>query len=174
MLDFVKPGAGTTNDGNTARRFFKNPKLCAEITGLDETLIDRFRVILTCLSSGRDVDTEKFDEYASKTFDLYQSLYSWYKMPPSVHKVLIHGSDIISSLNLPIGLYSEEAQEARNKDFKNIRLHHTRKMSRVDTNEDLIHGLLVSSDPFISSLRTPFPKPENELGSDILELLKVE
>lgn len=172
-MDFVKPGSGTTNDGNSARRFFKNPKLSAKVTGVDETLIDWFRVILTCLSSGRDIDPEKFDEYASETADHYLSLYNWYKMPPSVHKVLFHGGDIIRSLTLPIGLYSEEAQEARNKDFKNIRLHHTRKMSRVNTNEDLIHGLLVSSDPLITSLRTPFQKPKCELGSDVLQLLKI-
>lgn len=174
MLDFVKPGAGTTNDGNTARRFFANPKRSAEITGVDETLIDRFRVILTCMSSGKDIDVQKFGDYTRATAEHYMVHYSWYKMPPSVHKVLIHGSEIIDSLVLPIGLYSEEASEARNKDFKNIREHHTRKMNRTVTNEDLLHGLLVSSDPLISSLRTPFPKPKDEFGSDVLDLLKLE
>jgi len=48
---------------------------------------------------------------------------------------------------------SEEAQEARNKDLKNIREIYSRKYSRIETNEDLLHGLLVSSDPLISSLR---------------------
>ncbi|XP_037024136.1 uncharacterized protein LOC119066024 [Bradysia coprophila] len=173
LLDFVKTGAGTTNDGNTARRFFKNPKLSAEITGVDETLIDRFRVILTCLSSGKHINIKKFSEYTNATAKLFVKLFDWYKMPPSVHKVLIHGADIINSLVLPIGVYSEEASESRNKDFKNIREHHTRKMSRVLTNEDLIHGLLVSSDPLISSLRTPFLKPNQEFGSDVLDLLEL-
>ena len=173
-MDFVKPGAGTTNDGNSARTFFKNPKQSAEITGLNEDLINRFRVMLISLSSGSDVDIDKFQQYALATADLYNLHYKWYKMPPSVHKVLFHGSDIIKSLNLPIGLYSEEAQEARNKDFKRIREHHTRKMSRIETNEDLIHGLLISSDPVISSLRTPFIKPKLELDNEVVQLLKVK
>lgn len=173
LLDIVKPGSGTTNDGNTSRRFFKDPKGSAELTGLDEPLINRFRVILTCLSSGEDIDIPKFQCYASETADRYHSLYEWYKMPPSVHKVLFHGADIISSLNLPIGLYSEEAQEARNKDFKNIREHHTRKMSRIHTNEDLIHGLLISSDPLISSFRTPFSKNKQDFDDEVVQLLKI-
>ncbi len=172
MLDFVKPGSGTTNDGNSARKFFKDYKATAKITGLNEDLLNRFRVILICLSSGREVDTVKFQQYASATADLYKFHYDWYKMPPSVHKVLFHGSDIIESLNLPIGLYSEEAAEARNKDFRRIREHHTRKMSRIETNTDLIHGLLVSSDPVISGLRTPFNKPKQDLDNEVIALLK--
>lgn len=174
LLDAVKPGSGTTNDGNSARIFFKDPKTTAEITGLDIRLINRFRVILVALSSGKDIDIDKFRKYASDTTKLYLSLYDWYKIPPSIHKILHHGSDIIASLNLPIGLYSEEAQEARNKDFRNIREHHTRKMTRIETNEDLIHGLLVSSDPLITSLRTPFVKKTVELDSKVCQLLKTD
>ena len=32
-VDFPKQGFGTTNDGNTARRFFENQSKSAEITG---------------------------------------------------------------------------------------------------------------------------------------------
>ncbi len=41
-VDFVKQGSGTSNDGNTARRFFENPEVTASITLVDETLINRF------------------------------------------------------------------------------------------------------------------------------------
>lgn len=34
-------------------------------------------------------------------------------MPPSIHKISIHGSDIIKYLALPIGVMSEEALEAK-------------------------------------------------------------
>jgi len=57
-----------------------------------------------------------------------------------------------------LGKLSEEAQEARNKDYNNIREHHTRKNSRLNTNEDLLHTLLVSSDPYISSIRNIYNK----------------
>lgn len=172
LVSIVKHGAGTTNDGNTARRFFNDPSFSAKATGLDEALINRFRVILATMSSGVDIDVEKFRAYAKETALLYKKLYNWFYMPPSVHKILFHGADIIASFKLPIGLYSEEAQEARNKDFKRIRQNHTRKMSRHETNQDLIHGLLVSSDPYISSLRTVFPTKEKPLDSEILQLLK--
>lgn len=117
----MKQGSGSTNDGNTARRFFDDPSFSAKATGLEEILINRFRVILAAISSGVDVDVDKFKHYAKETAVIYKKYYNWYYMPPSVHKLLFHGGDIIASLNLPIGLYSEEAQEARNKDFKRIR-----------------------------------------------------
>lgn len=37
-VDFIKRGVGTTNNGNMAWRFFKNPKLSARLTGVDEKL----------------------------------------------------------------------------------------------------------------------------------------
>jgi hypothetical protein len=79
-------------------------------------------------------------------------------MPSSVHKILLHGSLVISAALLPIIQMSEEAQEARNKDLKNIRENYSRKCSRIETNENLLHGLLVSSDPVISNLRKLPPK----------------
>jgi hypothetical protein len=72
-------------------------------------------------------------------------------MPTSVHKILVHGASIIRAALFPIGELSEEAQEARNKDHKNFRLNHTRKMSRTGTNTDLFKLLLTSSCPFLAT-----------------------
>lgn len=105
---------------------------------------------------------------------MYVSLYNWYHMPTSVHKVLLHGADIIDSFELPIGNFSEEAQESRNKDFKRIRANHSRKTSRAHTNEDIIHWLLISSDPVISSIRTTYPKKKKELDLDTTQLFAIE
>ena len=41
-------------------------------------------------------------------------------MPVSVHKILVHGAAVIDPLPLPLGMLSEEAQEARNKDVRTI------------------------------------------------------
>lgn len=87
-IDIVKQGSGTSNDGNTARRFFEDPSFAAQATGLDETLIKNFRVILVAMSSGKEIDAEKFRKYCAETADNYKSLYNWYYMPPSVHKVI--------------------------------------------------------------------------------------
>lgn len=92
-------------------------------------------------------------------------------MPPTVHKVLMHGGDIIMSSFLSIGRYSEEAQEANNKVFRDARSYNSRWSSRYNNNEDIIHYLLVSSDPLISSLRLKTDKQDNELSDDAKKLL---
>lgn len=43
------------------------------------------------MSSGFEIDINKFEVYAFETAKLYVKNYDWYKMPPAVHKVLIHG-----------------------------------------------------------------------------------
>jgi hypothetical protein len=174
IIDVAKQGSGNSNDGNTARRFFEDPDLTAKITKIDVNLIRKFSVILKTLVSGCFIDDEKFKNYTLGTAELYVQLYPWYKMPASVHKVLIHGSSIIRSSVLPIGDLSEEAQEAKNKDYKNFRLFHTRKTSRSSTNTDLFNLLLSSSCPYLATLRyTPKSKKTN-LCPEILPLLREE
>lgn len=140
--------------------------------GVDKELIQRFSIILRVLNSGYKIDVIKFKEYALTTAKLYVSLYSWYYMPPSVHKVLIHGSAIIESASLPIGQLSEEALEANHKMCKKFRRENTKKHSRVTTNEDLINRLLLQSDPVISLSKTHEIK-KREISEDILELLDI-
>ena len=73
-------------------------------------------------------------------------------MPPSVHKIVIHGYSISMQFDLPIAQYSEEAQESPNKQIRNARLHHTAKVSRINTMKDQMHYLLIRSDSKISSI----------------------
>lgn len=51
--------------------------------------------------------------------------------------------------------------EASQKEYKNIRLMHSRKTSRVNTNTDILHWLCINSDPLISEHR-PVKKKNNE------------
>jgi hypothetical protein len=92
-------------------------------------------------------------------------------MPVTVHKILYHGPEIIKSFLLPVGQLSEEAMEARNKHFRQYRKQHTRKISIISTNENLLHALLVSSDPFITSRMIEKPRKSNSLPFDIINLL---
>lgn len=170
-VDFVKQGMGSSNDGNTSRRFFDNVDIVAEITGVDERLIHRFSIILQTINSGASVDSEKFGKYCEETTRLYVGLYDWYYMPNTVHKVLMHGSHIISAAALPVGMLSEEAQEARNKDYRRYRLNHSRKCSRELTNEDVFHMLLASSDPYTNSLRAMRSPKHLPLHEDVKALL---
>lgn len=94
-------------------------------------------------------------------------------MPSSVHKILIHGWKIVECAALPIGLLTEEAQEALNKLFKRTREYNTRKCSRLATNEDLIKKLLVSSDPYIASLRIQWHKKPKNIDPEAQDLLNL-
>lgn len=175
LIDIVKQGHGSTNDGNTARRFFANPNMTAEITGVSEDLIRRFAIILEAISSGYHIDVVKFEEYAQATMQLYLDLYSWYYIPSSVHKVLMHGAAIIESFGLiPIGQLSEEAAEARNKDFRRYRQHHSRKCSRKATNEDILNNLLTSSDPLISAKRHKLRRKHKTFSREAQTLLIID
>lgn len=172
LVDYPKQGSGSSNDGNTARRFFQDPKLTSDITGVDKSLIERFGIILQTLVCGIAIDTEKFGNYTRETAELYVSLYDWFYMPASVHKILIHGSKIIEDFIIPIGQLSEEAQESRNKDVKHFREFNTRKSSRIFTNEDLMHKLQITSDPYISSIREKAKNKKHMLNEEALKLLK--
>ena len=47
-------------------------------------------------------------------------------MPAAMHTILIHGSDIIENLSIPIGKLTEEAQIVQDKEIRKLRLDHTR------------------------------------------------
>ena len=154
VIDMPKQsGFGTSNDGNTARRFFQLAETSSEILGIKIELLKNFHIILCTLSSGLDINVAAFKSFCINTARIYVEEYDWYYMPQSLHRILIHGGSVIERFNLPIGLYSEEAQEAKNKDFKKFRESFCRKISRKKTNEDLMRRLFCSSDPLITSMR---------------------
>lgn len=173
IVDQPKPGYGNSNDGNTARRFFENSEISASITGINKNLIHRFNIILITLSSGRDIDVDQFEKYCLKTAVVFVKLYPWYYMPTSVHKILFHASAVIAHFLLPIGLLSEEAQEARNKDIKRYRENFTRKFCREKCIRDVFNRLLITSDPLISSLRKRPQKKNKNLPQEVINLLKI-
>jgi len=112
-------------------------------------------------------------------------------MPSTVHKILIHGEEIIRNSSVPVGYLGEEAGEARNKMYKIIRAHFSRLNERINTMRDMMNRSLETSDPKLSSnrfrkdqrKRPPLPpeviallqdpqeylsKPEEELPEDYL------
>jgi p-aminobenzoyl-glutamate transporter AbgT len=121
---------------------------------------------LQTLASGRKINSAEFGKYAT-TAEMLVKEYLWYYMPAAVYKVLMNGEIIIDSAVSPLGKFSEEASEAKNKEYKYARLNTTRKSSRTATNEDLIHALLVSSDPVIFSLRCFLKKEPTALNEKL-------
>jgi len=173
IIDRVKTGYGTSNDGNTARKFFRHPEIAADITKIDIALIKNFSTILRVISSFHKVNTIAFKELLKETFDIYLANYSWYYMPQTVHKILVHGCDIIQNTNIPIGFLSEEALEARHKELRGFRLNHSRKTSRTNSNKDVFQRMLLSSEPSITlNRKLTTKKPIN--NDDINRYLLLE
>ncbi|KAF2903874.1 hypothetical protein ILUMI_02292 [Ignelater luminosus] len=72
------------------------------------------------------------------------------------------------------GQLSEEAQEARNKNNRKYKELFTRKTSRIETNTDLLHRLLlITSDHFIASLRAPSKTRHGKITPEVFELLEM-
>ena len=91
-----------------------------------------------------------FKKYCIDTGKLYLSLYSWYYMPPTVHKVLIHGPYVAKNCVLPIGCFTEEVLESCHKLCKLYRKGYSLETSRKRTNQDIFQRLLLHSDPYIT------------------------
>lgn len=171
-VDRPAQGSGNTNNGNTARRFFANPDVVSRITRVSEPLIHRLSVLLCALNAGYSIDSVKYENYAKETAKLYTDLYNWYFMPISVHKMLMHGSQVIESLCIPVGQASEEGLEGTHKILRKSRESHTCKKSRIRSNTDLMHWLLLISDPVLASLRKQTAHKLQQLPSDVISLLK--
>jgi len=167
-------GSGTSNNGNTSRRAFENPNLFPDSLNLDQ-LIHKFKTILIALSCQLPLDSNRFEKISHATAELYVRCYPWYPMPSTVHKILMHGAEIISTSLLPIGMLGEEASEARNKDYKRYRKDHSKKHNRETNLEDTFYRIMDTSDPVISTIslekriknkkRLPFPPDVIELFS---------
>ena len=123
------------------------------------------------IASGNEIDVEKFSKFALNCAKQHIDLYSFCPMTPTIHKILIHGPEIIRSFLMPIGALSEEAQEKRNKEYKNAREHKSLKISREHTNRDIMNYLLSSSDPYISSFRKIIKKSKGKLEKEAQNLL---
>lgn len=54
-----------------------------------------------------------------------------------------------------------------------MRLFHSRKTSRVDTNTDIIHWMLINSDPLITSKRQKSTKTRKVFNEDELSMITV-
>ena len=120
------------------------------------------------------INAAKFKEYAIETAKKYLKLYGdWYHMPVSMHRMLLHGSDIINALPISIGHSSEEGLEATHKIIRKIKEESTCKISKNRVNEDLIHWLLVASDPIIASYsKKTKTKTETSLPIEVINLLE--
>ena len=96
-------------------------------------------------------------------------------MSATLHKILIHGAQIITASVLPVGCLGESASESRNKYYKHDRRSHARQNSRISNMADVFHRAMDSSDPLLSSLSKNERQRKNkkkQLPFEVLELLQ--
>ena len=120
-------GPGNTLSGNVARKAFSNPIKFTQIIGVSPMLVSNFDVIWQTLASKLPIKSANFETFCFETLELYMSEVGWFNLSPTLHKILIHGRDIIEACPVPIGLTSEENSESNNKLIRKYLLHHTRK-----------------------------------------------
>lgn len=66
IVDVPRQGSGNSNDGNTARRFFRDPETISHNIKVDVKLIKRFNVVLQTLACDQNVNLDKFEIYLYK------------------------------------------------------------------------------------------------------------
>jgi len=148
-----KPKAGfsvSTAEAASAKRAFVAEEEFSRITGIDRELIHRFNVILTVLSSEYEVLIEEFGEYCLGTADYFMTQYRWFQLPTAVHKILYHGNLILGDFIVPIGMMSEAAQIARNKDTMSFSSRQSKNEGREQVMTEIIKQLMVLGDPMVS------------------------
>lgn len=95
-VDMPTPGGSlNSNTGNVARRAFANPELLSTVLDIDISLIKRFHIILIAISCDHLLDNAKFKLHCIDTFKLYIQFYEWYPMPSSLHRILVHGIEML-------------------------------------------------------------------------------
>jgi len=144
-------GFGTTNTGNVVRKAFGNAEKTAAICGVSTMLVSNLDVIRRTLTSGQDIDPEKFHSFCNETMDEYMTSSKWYNIPPTIHKVLVHGKEIIKATPMPVGWTREEGSKSNTKFAHRFHTNHTRKTSQEDTMSDLFNRLMDISDPVVVS-----------------------
>lgn len=74
---------------------------------------------------------------------------------------------------LPVGMLSEEGEEARNKHYKRDRIFHARLISRTLNLNDVFCRALETSDPLISSLNVNISKKKsrNDLPEEVRAMI---
>ena len=165
------PGShgGSSNTGNTARRYYKHARSIAEILKIPYEFIKGLGVIWEIIRCPFAIDSTKAQEKADEVLDMYfrffktteaekrerrskklsKPLEVWYKISSSVHKILKHMKLLLDNCPVPPGMVSEEGPECNNGRLRSILDKLTRKMSRLKMLTDLVNRLLLISDPLM-------------------------
>lgn len=156
LIDIPLSGGGTSNNGNTARKFFREHAITSEITDVPEELIERYHTIISVLCGSKLLDPVKLREYNTETANLLRTTYPNKNFTPTIHKILYHSPEVVeyfNQFNIPVGMMSEEPLEASHKNIRNNRYDFARKMNKTVNEIDVYGRLIMTSDPEVNSHR---------------------
>lgn len=152
-VDQVKPGFGTSNTGNVARKCFDQPELFAEALGLDPQFVKNISIILKLFRSEQLLDLDKVEEFCRDVYWQHYDLYDWTKMSPKVHKFLRHSCEILREFpEIPPAYLAEDAGEFMHGFYKNTLVNKSRQMSREARMVDTARRACYFTDPTITMI----------------------
>ena len=166
-IDFVKPGMGTTHDGNTARRIFDDPAFAEDVLAVPRDLVQDLSDYWTVFKASFPVCPDKVKDFGLRIRDKYKRYFKWGQMPSHLHKLLVHGHLYIRELpsdTLVIGQYTEESLEAAHKNLRRIEAGMSRQFSPHMRLTDIMKRLLAMSDMVILA---PKMAKHHRAGADL-------
>ena len=112
-------------------------------------MITGLRTILITISSSWAINVDRFKDYCYSVYGRYLQCYSWNRLSWTVHKLLVHGHEILAATppGLSVGDLSEMPLESAHKDRKEDQVDHTRKVGRPEMMEDFFWRAFDVSDP---------------------------
>ena len=132
----------------------KDPNILSQIFNTDHRFISCLKYLFDCMSNMAKPHQIKWFENVNYVYDFYiKNFAEFASMSPTIHKLLIHGWNIIESLDFGPGTYTEQSQECMNKIIRKTRDCYARKMSFIENMQDLANNLYVRSDPAIRNCK---------------------
>lgn len=152
-VDQVKPGFGTSNTGNVARKCFENAETFARCLDLDVQFVKDISLIITLFRCKKMLNLDELEVLCKKTYWKHKELFPWATMSPTVHKVLWHGCEIarlFQSLGIPLSYTAEDAGETMHTFWKKVFARKARQISRKMRISDTHRRGMIFTDPALS------------------------
>ena len=164
IIDIPSTQGGTTTTGNVVRRCLIRKDdndqdfLYWVLTVIPPEFKSHIIEIHTCLgailrvyNSSKRVDTEELALVCSKIYQSILCEFPWANISPTLHKLLAHAPEFISTFNDGHGLehLSEEGLEASNKYIRRYRVRLTLKFSFEENLKDIFVRMISHSDPIL-------------------------
>ena len=166
----IRDDSALSDNGNTARMFFhdKNRQGVLDLfptatheerQALDE-LLSFSDVISRVINSSRKVKIEEFREYVIEAYVHRISIFKFWEINPSVHRMWSHCVNKMQELGgYSLGLISETPLESMHKVLRDLLKNHSRKGNIEKGFSDVFHHIWFHTSPSLRSLRKKKKKP---------------